>query len=288
MIKLVLCDVDNTLVPYNEHPVCPQTLEAIDDLTRAGIRFGLATGRDVCELERIFGGADAPLQTGILSNGKKLYVDGELKRLTLIERDGMVRLASEVRDIPGTFVCVYPLHTDVRNPVWCLGAENEDVERFVKQFEFAGTLTDEVPDVPIIGATVACSASQEHFDQILDRFAQITPQFDFVQPTSHWCDILPRGLNKGTALDELLGLLDIDRDEVMVFGDADNDLSLLRGVRHSVAVANATPAVREAARWHIGACEDHAVAAALHELAHAAHTGQTPGFMRGWTRREGA
>ena len=281
MIKLVLCDVDNTLVPFNERPVSPQTLEAIRELRASGIRFGLATGRDYYELLHIFGGESEPLQTGILSNGKKILVDGELKSLSLIDHEGMVRLAREVRNIPNTFVCVYPLATDERNPVWCLGTTQAQMEEFAKVFEFTGTLADEVPDEPIIGATVACGESQERFDQILSRFAQITPQFDFAQPTKRWCDILPAGLNKGTALDSLLRLLDVGLDEVLVFGDADNDLGLLQAVPNSVAVANATPAAKAAARWHIGACENHAVAGALRELARAARAGETPDFMLG-------
>ncbi len=281
MIKLVLCDVDNTLVPFNERPVSPQTLEAIRELRASGIRFGLATGRDSYELLHIFGGESEPLQTGILSNGKKILVDGELKSLSLIDRNGMVRLAREVRDIPNTFVCVYPLATDERNPVWCLGATQDQMEEFARVFEFTGTLADEVPDEPIIGATVACGESQERFDQILRRFAKITPQFDFAQPTKRWCDILPAGLSKGTAIDSLLRLLDVGLDEVLVFGDADNDLGLLQAVPNSVAVANATPAAKAAARWHIGACEDHAVAGALRALARAARAGKMPDFMLG-------
>ena len=56
-------------------------------------------------------------------------------------------------------------------------------------------------------------------------------------------------------------------DEVVVFGDADNDLPMLRAVPNSVAVAGATSEAAAAARWHIGACEDDAVAAAIEALS---------------------
>ena len=52
-----------------------------------------------------------------------------------------------------------------------------------------------------------------------------------------------------------------------MFGDADNDLAILNAVEHSVAVANATPAVKAASRWHIGSAEDESVAEALERLA---------------------
>jgi hydroxymethylpyrimidine pyrophosphatase-like HAD family hydrolase len=78
----------------------------------------------------------------------------------------------------------------------------------------------------------------------------------------------------------LLDELGIAREEVVVFGDADNDLAILLGVENSVAVDNATSAVKEAAKWHIGPCDDDAVAQALEDIARAVRTGTTPDFMR--------
>ena len=42
---------------------------------------------------------------------------------------------------------------------------------------------------------------------------------------------------------------------------------MLEAVENSVAVSNAAPAAAEAARWHIGACEDLAVADAIDALS---------------------
>ena len=66
---------------------------------------------------------------------------------------------------------------------------------------------------------------------------------------------------------------------MLFFGDADNDVALMGAVEHSVAVANATPAAAAAARWHIGAAEDEAVAEALEELVDALREDRTPTFM---------
>lgn len=65
-----------------------------------------------------------------------------------------------------------------------------------------------------------------------------------------------------------------------MFGDSDNDLPMIDAVPNSVAVANANEAVTAAARWHIGAAADDAVAGALHQIADCAATGEMPPFMR--------
>ena len=54
---------------------------------------------------------------------------------------------------------------------------------------------------------------------------------------------------------------------------------MLYSVPNSVAVANAVPAVKRDARWHIGASADDAVADAFYEIAAAAREGRMPSFM---------
>ena len=280
MIRLALSDVDGTLLPFGQPHVSERTVAAIDAMQRAGVRFGLATGRDWVELYRIFRQNAAAFQTGILSNGKKVMVDNELVQITLMDHDALQRLVEVVREYPGTFVTAYPLETRIENPVYCIEATAEDVEPWQHDFTFEPLLVDGVPQTDIVASTIACPADQEVMDEIRVRGAQACPEFEFVQPAPHWCDVVPKGLNKGRVLPVLFDALGVAPDEVVVFGDAENDLAMLGAVEHSVAVANATPAAAAAARWHIGDVADDAVAQALEDIARAAATGEMPAFMR--------
>lgn len=280
MIKLVLSDVDGTLIPLARGIASERTMRAIELVQEAGVRFGLSTGRDVMELKKLFGGNDIAFRTGILSNGKKIMVDGRLARLTLVDTEALQRMVDLVSEYPGTFVTAYPLRSDETNPVYCMGVRAEDLVPWSKTYAFTGIVASCVPDIEVLGATIACPDDQDVMDEIKARGSELCPEFDYVQPAPHWCDILPRGLNKGTALKMLLDEVGVSPDEVVVFGDADNDLAILNAVENSVAVLNATPAAKAASRWHIGACEDDAVAMALEDIARCAHTGETPSFMR--------
>ncbi|MBR3225813.1 MAG: HAD family phosphatase [Atopobiaceae bacterium] len=280
MIKLVLCDVDGTLIPLGEKGPSARTMRAIAQVQQAGIRFGLATGRDTVELMQLFGGNDFPFRTGILSNGKKIMVDGEIVRLSLIDNKGLARVVDALAEIPQTFVTAYPLNTGVKNTIYCMGATADELESWEKTYSFEGKIVASVPDEQIIGATIACAASEEVLPEVKRRALDACPDFDIVEPSHRWWDILPKGLNKGTALGLLLQELGLGVDEVMMFGDADNDLAILSHVENSVVVRDATPAAKAAARWHIGACEDDSVAQALEELAQSAKDGSTPSFMQ--------
>jgi hydroxymethylpyrimidine pyrophosphatase-like HAD family hydrolase len=60
--------------------------------------------------------------------------------------------------------------------------------------------------------------------------------------------VLPTGHDKGTGLRAALGRLAIAKEQVVVIGDAENDLPLLEAGGLAVAVANATAGLKEKAR----------------------------------------
>lgn len=93
-------------------------------------------------------------------------------------------------------------------------------------------------------------------------------------------DLTPKGFGKEHGGDFLMERLGLSPDEVCCFGDAENDLGLLSRYPNSVAVANAVPAVKEAARWHVGPANEESVAHALLDIARAAGEGCMPSFMR--------
>ena len=280
MIKLALSDVDGTLVPFGHQHVSARTLEAIRTLQNAGVHFGLATGRDEPDLIRQFCGQSWPFDTGILSNGKKIMVDGTIACLTLLDNDAVARVASLTLEYPDSFVSVYPQNAVPSDRVYCIGATREQMAPWLTSVGANAVIVDRVPDVQILGATIACNHSQRMMEELIARAVQECPELDFAQPFPQWCDVLPKGLNKGSALSILLEALGMTGDEAVFFGDAENDLALLGSIENSVAVANATPAAAAAARWHIGACEDDAVALALEQIAQAAQGGFVPAFMR--------
>jgi hypothetical protein len=89
---------------------------------------------------------------------------------------------------------------------------------------------------------------------------------DFDYPQPGYSNVMPTGWSKATGVALLAERMGIGLDQVVVFGDAGNDLPMFEAVPNSVAVANATDEAAAAARWHIGRCEDDAVALAIEAL----------------------
>ena len=71
------------------------------------------------------------------------------------------------------------------------------------------------------------------------------------------------GVNKGTGLVNLGSRLGIKREEIMAFGDGDNDTVMLKEVGFGVAMANGEPQVKEAADYITLSNEEDGVAQAI-------------------------
>lgn len=62
-------------------------------------------------------------------------------------------------------------------------------------------------------------------------------------------EIIPKGLGKGNAVQHLAGVLGIPMEDTIAAGDQENDLSMICDAGTGCAMANAVPAVKEAADY---------------------------------------
>ena len=280
MIKLILSDMDNTLVPFGARRVSQRTVDAIREVLDAGVRFGPDTGRDYVELMRFFDGDETCFMTGIFSNGKRVRADGRYVRTVLLDHESLVRIDEALRGEQGMFLVCYPESSDLTNPAYGVGATRAELKVFAQRCSFTGRVADAVPDEDVIAATIACPGPPERMERCRALVAEAAPEVRVVSPFPEWFDVLPADVSKADGLEVLLEALGIGLDEVAVFGDAENDLTIMRKVPHSVAVANATDEVLRAARHRVGASTEEGVADALLEVARATRAGELPAFLK--------
>jgi HAD superfamily hydrolase (TIGR01484 family) len=87
---------------------------------------------------------------------------------------------------------------------------------------------------------VAYYYDPSHFqDQTLEKI--INAGFDFIQSCEMYLDIVPKGVNKGSSLLNILTHLNMNNEIVITCGDSLNDLSLFQTGLKSIAVGNSEP-----------------------------------------------
>ena len=195
MIKLILADMDGTLLPFGSRVVSERTHSAILSALDAGIAFGPASGRDYADLADAFDGDTRCFSTGIMANGKKVFSSGELVFKKTLSTEALVKLDSAVRPYAGT-------------SLW-LVADVDETGKRCEQFlcavepgdEFALEIVKDsgrdmaLGDVPtnrdVITAGIFVNVSSAPTEVVRSRCKEACPELDFPRP-SHSSSMLFR------------------------------------------------------------------------------------------------
>ena len=112
-------------------------------------------------------------------------------------------------------------------------------------------------------------APPEELDRALPTLRAAFPTVNFMKSRPHYCEIVARGIDKGVALRKL----GVAVDEIMAFGDGQNDVSMLAAAGIGVAMENAVEDCRRAAKRIAPRNTEDGVAQVIEELLAAGQIG---------------
>lgn len=283
MIKLVLTDLDDTLIKNGLPRATDYALAGIHAMLDAGLHFGPVSGRIPSDLGWMFGEDAACYATGAPVNGQMVYVDGELVHVESLDGAELNRLAEVLSHIPDACLALYDINqSSEEGSGYFVSPIESHAKVCMELFPHFKRSVSRLSEPTYVKANVWCAGSREHITEVRDMLREEFPTMDFVFPSpfAPIIDISPSGWSKGTAVRYIARELGLSLDEVAVFGDSENDLSMIQAVPNSVAVSNASEDVLRAARWHIGSSEEDSVAHALFLIAEAAKEARMPSFMQ--------
>ena len=83
---------------------------------------------------------------------------------------------------------------------------------------------------------------------VLNRFIEdvsprYTKELDFFYSSQELLEIVPKGVNKGTAIRKTAEFLGIKPENTVSAGDEANDIPMLKAAHYGIAMKNASPAV---------------------------------------------
>lgn len=106
----------------------------------------------------------------------------------------------------------------------------------------------------------------EQKEYIWKILAEQIPDIYITSSVPRLLEISSRECGKWSGISHLLEILKISPNEVMTFGDARNDLDMIKGAGIGVAMGNAHPLLKEHADYITGNNDESGVAQALREL----------------------
>lgn len=103
----------------------------------------------------------------------------------------------------------------------------------------------QAPNLPVnlaAYAKIALLHSSHRLQEVLPTIRAFCGQnYSAMMVSSNWLEIIPTSVSKGSALQHIMHLCDIHQDEVAAFGDAENDIDMLKNVAHGYTMRNALP-----------------------------------------------
>ncbi|MDO4478650.1 MAG: HAD family hydrolase [Lachnospiraceae bacterium] len=241
MIKLIASDVDGTLLTSYVDKIKPDVIECIRQLKTQGVLFCAASGRQYANLARTFHEVKDDIAY-ICENG------------TLIVKDGSPIFKAELPD-DIVFDILKTAGTRPGLKLLISGEHHSYIQDDPDFYDFlTNTVGNDVVRVPDIlvkkDAYLKMSLLVEAgVGEIYDRefewwHQRYGDRVTVVRAGIGWIDVMPQGLNKGSALRRLMALQDAAPDEVMTFGDNYNDEEMLTLTPHSYAMDNAPEPVK--------------------------------------------
>lgn len=271
MIRLVLSDIDGTLLPFSTHRVSERTFAAIQALEAAGIRFAPASGRPRYDAGVALEERLDLRRAGVFSGGNVVYLDGR----AIVERPFDVALLSHMARVVderelGLFAVCYATQGDLDGEtLWGLvapGPAADPARAMIEAGDFRTRVVGAVPEAAVCNAEVFCNAPEDvpHAAEVLRSEC---PGLDVLQSAPTCLDVRTKGWDKVHGLEALTAAMGATKDEVLFFGDSENDMSLFEALPNTCCVAGGGEVALAAARWRIPAAEDDGPARLMEALA---------------------
>lgn len=249
-IKIVATDMDGTLLDPRGQLDLPRLEKILDKLDHRGVRFVIATGNEVHRMRQLLGHL-AERVVLVVANGARIFENNELLQAQTWD-DAMVDRAlghfkgRECQDqfvvtaMNGGFVKKGTVFTELDKFM-----TPEMIEKLYQRMQFV----DEF-DSKLFGGVLKMSmvVGEERSDSVLQEINDLFDGHVRAVSSGYGCiDILQDGIHKAWGLEELLKRWNLKPEQIMAFGDSENDIEMLELAGISYAMENAEDRVKEIA-----------------------------------------
>lgn len=263
MIKLVASDLDGTIID-KDNDIFEDNFNAIRDINKSNIPFVVCTGKTysiykgLCSSFHasygIFGNGTSIID---LKTGEKIYQ----KLLDIADVEKVIELAKK----DNLHVHIYTnnhiiteelLYLDLRN--YKLQKKHiynnrlsfkvvPDLLKYVQRnnLEISKVVISSTSSLASVKAEIESTINVDVFN--IKKYGEFKDKI--IDKEYEYLDIIPKNVNKGTALEYLSNYLNIDKKEILAVGDNLNDLSLLKTAGVGIAVNNAYSELKQVANY---------------------------------------
>lgn len=264
-IKLVVSDMDGTLLGFTDdlyYQISKEAVEAVNSLKDKNINFVVATGRHYKDAHNILKEAKIEMLKPsfvIGMNGAQVYSIDEEKLLIdeYIEdkyKETIKNIYEAIlKDEPKNVIMILYCEDDIAQIIRQDNSNyNKSVEKMLRFENNDNTIKYEEIDNILDSKKIykACFHYTIDIDdgtEKIDIMNSISRDLTYLLTGDSFIEILPKNVNKGSAVKFIKDRYKVARDELIVIGDSGNDLAMFLQSEHSATRKTAKKFVIDAA-----------------------------------------
>jgi Cof subfamily protein (haloacid dehalogenase superfamily) len=258
-ISLVVSDVDGTLVT-REKALTPRTIAAVEQLHARGIQFSICSSRPPFGLRMLIEPLHLALPFGGYNAGTIVNPDFSVVEQKLVPLDAAKAAVEAFQEyridcwvfVGNEWLIVNPEGAHVAHETRTVQTPPTVVPAFTEpNFAAAGKIVGPNDDHDLIARVAA------------ELAGALAGSANVARSQPYYCDVIAPGIDKGRLVILLSRQLGIPQQEILVLGDMENDLEMFRVAGFSVAMGNASDAVKQVADAVTLSNEEDGLAAAI-------------------------
>ena len=249
-IKIVATDMDGTLLDPRGQLDLPRLEKILDKLDHRGVRFVIATGNEVHRMRQLLEHLVDRVVL-VVANGARIFENDKLLQAQTWD-DAMVDRALDHfkgRECQDQFVVTAMNGGFVKKGTVFTELDKFMTPEMIEQLYQRMNFVDEF-DPNLFGGVLKMSmvVGEERLDSVLQEINDLFDGHVRAVSSGYGCiDILQDGIHKAWGLVELLKRWNLKPEQIMAFGDSENDIEMLELAGISYAMENAEEAVKRIA-----------------------------------------
>lgn len=247
-------DIDGTLVSFQTHRIPESTIQALTQAKANGAEVYIATGRPPLIITNL-GDIEHLIDGFITTNGALCYVGQETVRYQPIPKQDVITCVNDSRSKNYGLIVIGSRDAAVLDPTGCVDRIFRQYLN-VKEFDLTSPL-EQVLQQDILQLTAFFDAGYEK------EFMASLPHCVSARWHPEFTDITSIEADKGKGIQAIARHKGFDPSHTVAFGDGGNDLSMILQAGIGVAMANATPGLKQHADFITTSVDDDGILNAL-------------------------
>lgn len=260
MIKLIVTDVDDTILEESHTDLNPEYFDVIREFRKKGVIFVVASGRQKPSVKKTF----IPVNDEIMylaDNGTDIETPDFISSIPFADGD-YEKLAKDLKKLGNG----YEIMACKPNISYIEESAEEYYNRMTQNYGYSAQKVSDI--INLDGICKVSLYNKNGIDSEVERSMHELwdDRMDVCIAGLWYLDFMGKGCNKGKGLSVIQDHYGIKPEETVAFGNADNDIPMLLQAKYSYAVENASDNLKKVASEVIGPMKEDAVLKKMKEI----------------------